>query len=210
MSYATYTIYFIDPAIPVRIREELLNMGGVPAPEWRAEAISRMAWTLPQNAPFPPLGEAFQVELPAGWTAPEGVSREKMLVSAGEDGLRIVLTDASLPPERCAELVMRFVKVCHKKATGQELRDDEIEVTRSAILREFVCEHCCREVKGYPFACPICGRSFCYTHRQPAAHECSEGADRSDSTHTAQELRPDDAALSAEHPRVVIGRHLCG
>jgi PKD repeat protein len=63
-------------------------------------------------------------------------------------------------------------KVYRRKRT-RELSEPRRRL-RKKVYRKNVCAYCHRIIRGLPYQCRRCGRTFCANHRLPEGHKCAE------------------------------------
>lgn len=114
----------------------------------------------------------FEVTLPPDFTEVAGIKGETALVSIEDHGIRVMLTDASLPAQKCDGIVTRLAKKLYEDAIGLTLRPDQVIVRPMGSTITTICEYCKEAVDGFPYRCAACGRCFCYEHKSPTAHGC--------------------------------------
>ena len=154
--------------------------------------------------------ELFEVKIPDDVTKSLGITNERLLVNIDDNKMDILLTDASVPSDKCAQIVQAFVGDLYHKATGREIRTEQIAITPFAILEHAVCEHCHEPVEGPPYKCHVCCRCFCYAHRAPETHGCSVPQE---GTHTEISKTPPQHKTKSkqnDRARIVITRVPCG
>lgn len=176
MSRGTYEIKFNDEKIKIqKILAALMEMSKEMDKNSK-KLIKELNWT-PKDQINPPKFDVeipiFEAIIPDELTKDVGVTKEVMRISPVDDKtIQIVITDASLPPEKCQEIAIQFTQQLYKKATGKTLRREQILIKNIANLEENICEYCLKPLEDLPHTCKQCGRTFCYNHRRPETHGC--------------------------------------
>jgi hypothetical protein len=154
--------------------------------------------------------ELFEVKISNDVTKALGITDERILVNIDDEKMDILLTDASVPSEKCAQIVQKFVGDLYEKATGKKIRTEQIAITPFAMLQRTICEHCFESIEGPPYKCRVCGRCFCYVHRTPETHGCSVGQE--DNQTEIIKTAPQHKAKTKQNDRakIVITRVPCG
>ena len=184
-----------------------------------SQKVRRAAWTpvhkpdtpAQSNQPIAvdPPKEMYELDIPKELTEPYGTSNERALISIDKDKIDILLTDASIPTEKCGEIVADVVSKMYEKATGKRLDRSQIAVRPYAHLSGSLCEHCLESIDSQPYRCRVCGRCFCYLHRAPETHGCA--ADQKTTTETIVTTPAESAKAPTQiKPKLIIQRVPCG
>jgi len=181
----------------------------------RKTRLANLGWTKAEkliNTPILDVNKPiFEVIVPPRMTNDVNISREILRVSPINDrSLHVVITDASLPPKKCEEIALEFAKTLYEKTTGEKIDDKLIHIERVATLSERICEHCLQVIEGLPYACKVCGRTFCYDHRQPESHGCRRQSHVIEETNTQYTSSSPVESQCREAPKIVLRRVPCG
>jgi hypothetical protein len=156
----------------------------------------------------------FEITVPPEFTEDAGIRGETALVSIQEHGISMTLTDASLPTTKCDEVAARLAKKIYEEATGITLRPEQVVVRATGIMASTICEYCKEAVESFPYRCRICGRCFCYDHKNPTIHGCQVKAKaENEDQGRNRTTRPSRAATKSENqtrPSVIVTRVPCG
>lgn len=173
--------------------------------------ISNSDGAVQSNQPpaFDPPKELYELDIPKELTEPYGISNERVLISIDKDKMDILLTDASMPAEKCGEIVAEVVSKVYEKATGKRLDRSQVAIRPYARLSGSLCEHCLESVDGQPYRCRVCGRCFCYLHRAPETHGCVADQKNTAETMVTAPIKSAKAPVRAK-PKLILQRVPCG
>jgi len=152
----------------------------------------------------------FEAPVPPEFTKDVHVFNEVLrVVPINDKTIHVVVTDASIPPSKCEEIAIDFARRLHEKATGVKITKEQILMSNVAGLPGNICEHCLQPIEGFPNACKVCGRTFCYDHRRPETHGCQlKIASGQPQLPTVKQQHESHAKPT--QPRVIIRRIHCG
>ena len=209
MSSTMYQVRFTSPVVNQSVLHALREQPRQEVPRWKEQALAKLDWR-------PAAAEGFQVpagllefHVPDAWTEPLQIRNEKLLVSAKEDHLTVVLSDGNLKEERCEEVVRRFVQELHKQATRRALKEDDIELSPIGVLVHYACECCSQSITDCRYTCPVCGRCFCYDHRRAETHGCKRRVEAAGLS-SPRGAQPCRVAAARPRSKVLISRVRCG
>jgi hypothetical protein len=218
MSKSSYEISFYRTDVRIEelmriARRSMTQTATVVKPE-RREAFAGLQWTSVSVHTFegPQVPTAlFEVKLPNELTEDVGVKDEKALVSIGENSIRVTITDASLSSQRCDEVAVKVAQRIYQQVTGKPIPRSSILLKPTHQLLKNICEHCMQTLDTFPYRCNVCGRCFCYEHKNPETHGCFVGQKVS----VPEKARIETAhgprsAESSRRPRVIVQRVPCG
>jgi hypothetical protein len=214
MSRDTYQVEFNDGK--VRINQILAALAEI-AGEMdlsHKRLMSELKWASENaiNTPeFKETAPIFETEVPDELTRDLGVSNEVLRIQPISDRIvQVAITDASLPPERCEEIAIRFAQQLYRKITGKDIERWRITVRRIASLEANICEHCLKPLEGLPYRCRNCGRTFCYEHRRPETHGCQLNEKTSPQESSLLKHVEAEKCEGNVRPEVVVRRIPCG
>lgn len=218
MSKFSYDVSFYRTDVRVkellRIAQRSMTQTATVVQPERREAVAGLQWTAVRVDTFGDVQvptTLFEVKLPNEFTEDVGVKDEKALVSIGEHSIRVTITDASLPSNRCDEVAVKVAQRIYQQATGEPISRSRVFLNPTHVLLKNICEHCMQTLDTFPYRCNVCGRCFCYDHKNPEAHGChvnqkisiSEKA-RTEKTHRSRSVE------AHRKPRVMVQRVPCG
>ncbi len=183
MSKGIYEVTF-DTAGVLRqiqlIRQQLqrnIEQTGRPVEPGQVQRLGELNWKpIANDHKIEIPARMFEVRIPPEFTEDVGVKDEVALISLEDQGIRVMLTDASLPVERCDKVASRIAKKIYEDATGRKLRPEQVVVKGTAAFTSAICERCKETLDTFPYACTVCGRCFCYDHKQPEIHGCQHAS----------------------------------
>lgn len=218
MSKFSYDVSFYGTDIRLeelmRIAQRSMTQTATVVQPDRREALEGLQWTPVSVHTFEDVrapATLFEVKLPNEFTEDVGVKDEKALVSIGEHSIRVTITDASLPSKRCDEVAVKIAQRIYEQATGKPIALSRILLKPTHVLLKNVCEHCMQTLDTFPYRCKICGRCFCYDHKNPEIHGCQTSHKIAVSEKTR--IRHTRRSKHTEHPtryRVKVQRIPCG
>ena len=217
MSKGTYQIEYNDTKIQVDQILSALNAIARQMDHARKKSLSKMKWlpktdvNFAQTPQFDVDKPIFEVSVPPEFTDDVNVSNEVLRVIAINDNtVQVVITDASIPPDKCEKIAIDFAQRLHEKATGRKIAREQILAKNIASLATNICEHCLEHIEGLPHVCKVCGRTFCYDHRRPETHGCQLKVriDHPEQATTKQQQRRPEK--ESAQPRVIIRKIPCG
>jgi hypothetical protein len=217
VSKGTYQIQYNDTKIKVDQIFSALNEIARQMDHARKKSLSKIKWAPKTNVNFAQTPQfdvdkpIFEVSVPPEFTDDVNVSNEALRVIAINDNtVQVVITDASIPPGKCEKIAIDFAGRLYEKATGMKIAREQMMLKNIASLSENICEHCLQHIEGLPYACKVCGRTFCYDHRRPETHGCQLKV-RSDQPKQPimkkQQLKPQKKSAQ---PRVTVQKIPCG
>jgi hypothetical protein len=197
-----------------RIRDEL-EQTSKEIERNRRERLAKLDWkpVTRQIGDVQIPAKMFEVAVPPEFTEDAGIKGETALVSIEEHGIRVMLTDASLPAQKCDGIAARLAKKLYEDATGVTLRPDQVIVRPMGSTITTICEHCKEAVEGFPYRCAVCGRCFCYDHKSPTAHGCQlkqKTMAEEQARVPKRASRPSAKRSEPAKPSVVVTRLPCG
>jgi len=218
MSRYSYDISFRRADVRVeelmRIAQRSVTQTASAVQPKRREAFAGLQWTPVSVHTFEGLQvptALFEVKLPNEFTEDVGVKDEKAIVSIGENSIRVTITDASLPSKRCDEVAVKVAQTIYERATGKSIPLSRIILKPTHQLLKNICEHCMQTLDTFPYRCNVCGRCFCYEHRNPETHGCHIGQKVSIPEKARTETTPVRRRLeSSGRPRIVVQSVPCG
>jgi len=153
----------------------------------------------------------FEAEVPDELTRDLGVSNEVLRIQPISDRIvQVSITDASLPPERCEEIAIRFAQQIYRKVTGKTVGREQILLSKIACLEGNICECCLKPIEGLPYGCRNCGRTFCYEHRRPETHGCQLNEKLRLPEDASSRHRKTEAGGEYAQPKIIVRRIPCG
>lgn len=213
MSKYIYYVTF-DPNVQIRMTElitaihkTLAELEAKRIEEERRDKLLRLKWKPVENKPIEVKPPEFEVNVPPEFAENSLVKNERMFVSVQKDGLGVMITDASLPSEKCEEAVTKLAQMVLKHATGRDVPKKNVLVKPIGQLETTICEFCLETIEGYPYRCRVCGRCFCYEHRSPESHGCL--VKRKEDSKATLSPRP-RAPKKADKSRIVVRQIPCG
>ncbi len=217
MSRGTYQIEYKDTKIQVDQILSTLNEIAKQMDRTRKESLSKTEWVLKNSADFAQIPRfdvdepIFEVSVPAESTDNFNVSNEILrVIHINDNTVQVAITDASVSPDKCEKMAIDFAQRLHEKTTGRKIAKERILLSNMASLASNICEHCLQSIEGFPHACKVCGRTFCYDHRRPETHGCQMKVRSDLSEKSIKEQSHLDAQKQSDQPRVTVRRIHCG
>ncbi len=209
MSRRAYKVKYTKAQVNEKARKLATRKLPVRVPTPKQKALSKLHWLPVQNEEFTTPEDLREVEVPDEWTAEDGTRKEKVLVSADKEGLTVIVSDANLKEGSCERIVRNFAGLVYKEVTGEELREDEVDLSPFAMFRHTICEFCGEQTEGNSFTCPVCKRCFCYDHRSPESHGCNREKSRGETVEFGSKASRSDSGKE-RRTTVAIRKIFCG
>jgi hypothetical protein len=218
LSRLSYDVAFdgtdVDLTELMRLVHQSMTQTATPVGRERRDVLARLQWTPVSVEGFEGVHvptSLFEVKLPNESTEDVGIKDEKALVSVGRHNIRITITDASLPSGKCDEVTVKVAQRIYEEAMGKPIPRSHILLRPTHVLSKTICECCLQPLDTFPYRCHLCGRCFCYDHKNPENHGC--GVDRKITI--SEKPRVEKAARSrhigsATRYEVVVQRVPCG
>ncbi len=215
MSSRSYRVSFVDAEEERRIREEIerLMKQEHERIQKRRKILSKLEWAQESTEKLNLSNRFAEVKVPHEWTREEGILNESLFVGKTKEGIDIAIFDQNLPEGKCEEIVSKFSREIYKKATGREASEDSVSVQPIVRLKHPVCQHCFNPIKNFTYKCPVCGRGFCYSHRRPESHGCSQKQMKEKSELTKKQKfikKEKEPESKSKNPKIIIKKVPCG
>jgi hypothetical protein len=180
----------------------------------KQKILSKLEWTQPSSEEIEVPNDFFEIKIQDQWKSDTEIPNKSLFISMANDGLNLAVLDFDLPEEKCEEIVSKFAQEIYQKAAGEEISTENISIQPIARLKHPVCQHCLEIILDFPYQCPACEKGYCYSHRRPESHGCSQKKNTNRTSHNKKPVtrksKPNRTNRNSKQTKIIIRKIPCG